>query len=716
MFSKKIWYISLMMWFILIGFGLVRWQGSYLVKKQGGTVVGDDLKIYDASSNEFITYRNSTYPGTLAKETYHFELFIEAYEEEQILEIAKPQLASVYIIQTTQNGEILKEVKLGRNYDYEDQKIQYKNLVATLNATNQPSKLTFYVQTNTYLQMPLIFWDRDEFVNYVFVEQILTGLFYGMIIVMVLYNLMLGAFLREKHYCYYVALLISYLLLQMVWDGTAYQYLWPNLNELDRIANPFLINASSTFMVAFTSQFLRTNEKSRILSKVYKAIIFYVIIVSFIVLLIPSNKVLYLAMLSSTLAVVYTTCSLFALKFSRRSEGIFLVALELFFIGNVLNILSGIGFMPYTVYTMMAPKVGTIFMIILFSLALVDRIREMELLKGIESNKANLLKEIHELNKKIVASRDIKRVAKHVIHKYTNLSGQKEGILILLDQNTTSDVTCYLADGTSQSLPLTNLELTELVDKIKNNNLQCIETTEMPYLSMNHSENLILVPLNNFEILIGVLVLSGEKATNLNAQHMEILKDYATQITIIIGNIQAFDETYNYSRMDDLTKVYNRRGIFEILHNYCHPSYAELPLSFLMIDIDHFKKVNDTFGHSIGDEVLKMVTKDIRTMVEDIGEIGRYGGEEFIVLLPNTQLDKAKELAEQLRSSISQLTYIVDNKTKIQITISIGISSRDNQDESVYELCDRADQGLYEAKKSGRNQVCVQHYVCKDNL
>lgn len=710
MSSKKIWHISLLMWLILISLGFVQWQGSYLVKQNGGTIVGDDLKIYDIDSKKFITYRTSKYPGSLAKKTYQFELFLESYKDEMILEIAKPQLASVHMIQTTLDGEVIKDVYLGRNYNYNNQEIKYKNLVTTISATDQPTQLSFEVDTNTYLQMPLVLWERNDFVNYVFVEQIINGLFYGMIFVMVLYNLLLGIFLGDKRYLYYVALLISYLLVQMVWDGTAYQYLWPNLNKLDRIANPFFINASSAFMTVFTSQFLRANDKSKILSKVYIGIIYYMITVSILIVFISSNIVLYLAMVSSALTVVYTAWSLIVLKLKRRSEGIFLMAIELFLIGNFLNILSGIGIMPYTEYTMMAPKVGTVFMIILFSLALGDRIREMELLKGIEAEKANLLKELNELTKTIVASRDVTSVAKHVIHKFVNLSEQKEGFLILLDQNDSTDVTRYLVDGSSWALPLTNLELAKLEEKIQDSNLKHVEATEMPYLGMKSSEKLILVPLINFNIPIGALVLSGEKETDLNSQHFELLKDYASQITIIIGNIKVFDEIYKYAKTDELTKIYNRRGIFDILRNYYHPRYAELPLSILMIDIDYFKKVNDTFGHRVGDQVLNMVAKNMKNIIEDIGEIGRYGGEEFIVILPNIQLEKAEALAEQLRASVSQLTYIAENKSKIQITISIGISFRNEHDDSAYELCDRADKGLYEAKRSGRNQVCIAQY------
>lgn len=712
MSNKKIWHASLLMWLILIALGFVQWHGSYLVEQKGGTVVGDDLKIYDAGagSNKFITYRSSKYPGSLDKKTYRFELNLKAYKDERILEIAKPQLASVHIIQTTLDGKVIKEVYLGRNYKLQNQEIQYKNLVTTLNATAQPTKLTFYVKTNTYLQMPLVLWEWSDFVNYVFLEQILDGLFYGMILIMILYNLLLGIFLGDKHYLSYVALLISYLLVQMVWDGTAYQYLWPNLDGLDRLANPFFINASSVCMIVFTALFLSANKKSKILSKVYYGILYYMIAASVLILLIPSNLVLYLAMMSAALAIVYTAWSLIALKLTRRSEGVFLIAIELFLIGNVLNILSGIGLMPYTDYTMLAPKVGTIIMIILFSLALGDRISEMELLKGIEAEKAHLLKELNELNKTIVASRDVTSVAKHVISKFVNLSRQKEGILILLDQNDTTDVTRYLVDGSSWALPLTNLELSELEEKIQNSSLKYVEAAEMPYLGMNSSEKLILVPLINFNIPIGVLVLSGEKETDLNAQHLELLKDYASQITIIIGNIKIFDEIYKFAKTDELTKIYNRRGIFEVLRNYYQSRYVELPLSILMIDIDHFKKVNDTFGHSIGDQVLKMVAENMKTIVDDMGEVGRYGGEEFIVILPNIQLDKAKTLADLLRSSVSQLTYIVENRTKVQITISIGVSSRENNSENAYELCDRADKGLYEAKEAGRNQVRIQHY------
>jgi diguanylate cyclase (GGDEF)-like protein len=128
------------------------------------------------------------------------------------------------------------------------------------------------------------------------------------------------------------------------------------------------------------------------------------------------------------------------------------------------------------------------------------------------------------------------------------------------------------------------------------------------------------------------------------------------------------------------------------------------PLSLLMLDIDFFKRVNDKYGHQTGDIVLKMVADSFKTSLRDTDICGRMGGEEFAILLPETNAEKALEIANRLLSTIAA-TEINLLDTKLQVTVSIGLSALTSNQDSIDLLISKADKALYEAKNTGRNRV-----------
>lgn len=155
---------------------------------------------------------------------------------------------------------------------------------------------------------------------------------------------------------------------------------------------------------------------------------------------------------------------------------------------------------------------------------------------------------------------------------------------------------------------------------------------------------------------------------------------------------------------DALTGLINRRSIGLILDkNHAASVRHNTPYILAMLDIDFFKAINDTYGHLAGDRALKSVADFLMASVRESDSVGRYGGEEFLLLLPSTSPEEAKELLNRLREGISQLKTEYEGET-IQLTMSIGYSSFDGV-KPVWQIVKDADQALYQAKKNGRNQV-----------
>jgi diguanylate cyclase (GGDEF)-like protein len=160
---------------------------------------------------------------------------------------------------------------------------------------------------------------------------------------------------------------------------------------------------------------------------------------------------------------------------------------------------------------------------------------------------------------------------------------------------------------------------------------------------------------------------------------------------------------------DSMTNLYNRGACLLALENASRQiKRAQTDLVVLYIDIDHFKNINDTYGHDIGDMVIKCFANYLKKSLRESDIIGRIGGEEFLVGLPGLGLENGQIVAEKLRSGIANNPIAMDDKTTIHITISIGASIyRHTEEINVREILKKADIALYNAKNNGRNRVCI---------
>lgn len=156
-------------------------------------------------------------------------------------------------------------------------------------------------------------------------------------------------------------------------------------------------------------------------------------------------------------------------------------------------------------------------------------------------------------------------------------------------------------------------------------------------------------------------------------------------------------------RRDGLTGLYNHSAMTDLIQQSVNESLRyNHPISVVMFDLDHFKKVNDTYGHPFGDHVLRTVSKVLQDLTRDVDYPSRFGGEEFLLLMPYTNRTGAHISAERIRQTISELEW---QPKEFRLTISAGVTAIDN--DTAESLASRADQNLYRAKKEGRNRVVV---------
>jgi len=213
---------------------------------------------------------------------------------------------------------------------------------------------------------------------------------------------------------------------------------------------------------------------------------------------------------------------------------------------------------------------------------------------------------------------------------------------------------------------------------------------------MSHHGHIIL-PLNAKARVVGVLYLYLPENFTLDIHMNHILLAIANQLGVAIHNAQLHNEIKESSLHDPLTGLANRRLMdIDIERNFARTKRTDAHLSVIMLDIDHFKKYNDTYGHTAGDELLVTVSDVIASETREMDLVVRYGGEEFLVLLPNADLTEAAHVAERIRNAVQR---------KTDVTISIGVSSYHRGMKSAEELIGEADTLLYAAKQNGRNRV-----------
>lgn len=205
----------------------------------------------------------------------------------------------------------------------------------------------------------------------------------------------------------------------------------------------------------------------------------------------------------------------------------------------------------------------------------------------------------------------------------------------------------------------------------------------------------------------GVISLASYRPNAFDRADMELLTSLAQHITLALDNTIRHAQVEEQARLDSLTSVYNH-GYFlnRLAEQAAHASANKTPLSLIMLDIDFFKQFNDTYGHLVGDRILKTLCTAIRHHIKQSDAVGRWGGEEFVISLPGASGAQAAQVAERIGQTMASLRIEDREQNTIPVpTVSQGIAMYPVEANEIYRLIDLADRRLYIAKERGRNQI-----------
>ena len=226
--------------------------------------------------------------------------------------------------------------------------------------------------------------------------------------------------------------------------------------------------------------------------------------------------------------------------------------------------------------------------------------------------------------------------------------------------------------------------------------------------SISQTFDALLVPVATDESIIALMRLVRSREKPFSTDELRFLEAVANQTALALERAKLIAFLENLSITDALTGIANRRHFeWRLSEEVERARRYKYPLSAFMLDLDHFKQVNDNYGHQIGDIVLQQVAQMLKSSLRRTDFLARYGGEEFVVLAPQTPAERALILGERLRQVISESPIPIADNLQIHITISVGIAVFPDHAQNENELISAADTALYKAKQMGRNRVCL---------
>lgn len=485
-------------------------------------------------------------------------------------------------------GKIIR-YESGDSVAFSNRTIEYRNPIFILNSPETSSQ-TYYLhlQTNGAMQIDLTLWTLKGFLEYIDKNNLLQGLYYGLMLTLVLISIVAFANIHDRVFLYFSLYLTSFVLLQMSLNGFSFQHLWPNAEDFTSRLTPMIVGIVAMTAILFSSHFLniwnQTNKAPKhILLALFSMAVFGVIFSIF-----GSYEIgVKLSTISGVLLPpVILITAILSIKDNYKNAYFFLLAWTIFLVGAFTSGLLHLGMLPYNFFTVHSMQIGSLFMALFLGYALMDRI--------------NLLRREKD---------DAKEDANNYLRKLN------EDLEIQVLQRTT---------------------------KLKQSN---------------------------------------QKLKQLSIQ-------------------------------DSMTELLNHKAITDALIKLEKmAAHYQSDFVVIMLDIDFFKSINDNYGHPAGDIVIKATANVLKNFTRDTDKVGRYGGEEFMIVLPDTGVVKATELARQIKEKISDLKISEINNDIF--TASFGISTFDGKNKH-QKLVTEADSALYEAKREGRNKIVVFKKTSKE--
>lgn len=589
---------------------------------------GQELEIADISEVAWQFSENGLSFGYTDSVYWYRIVFVNHSDEakERFISLSYPVLDYIDVYQRNTGDARWNQTTLGDKQVFEDRLISHRHFVIPMTiSAGETQEWVFRVETSSSMQFPINIWEERDFFVYDQNQLLGLGLYYGIMMIMVFYNLFVFFSVREGNYLYYVVYVGCMAGFLGSLQGINFQYLWPGATSWNDQSIIVLLSGVIIFASLFTQKFLYLKNDASLFNRLLIGVI-----VTCVAIVLLSNIVAYHALIRLLIVVaMIAMLGAIYLGFKRWAEGFvaaryYAIAWTCFLLGGIILALNKFNFIPRNFFTENTLQIGSAMEVILLSFALADRLNQEK-------------RERYEAQINALEHEKLARKAQ-----------------------------------------------TEALEQERN-------ARKAQEKALEHERE---------------AREAQAKALDIQKRATETLEERVKERTIELESVNK--QLERMSTTDALTNIRNRRFFDEfIVKEFALATHDGGELSVLLLDIDHFKIVNDQYGHQAGDEILRCVSGAISESLTSDDQLARYGGEEFAVILPGVKLEKAEKIAESIRERVAKLNFDRIN-SDLAITISIGLkagvpSSSDTHEEWIKA----ADEALYDSKENGRNRVTI---------
>lgn len=321
---------------------------------------------------------------------------------------------------------------------------------------------------------------------------------------------------------------------------------------------------------------------------------------------------------------------------------------------------------------------------------------------------------LHEAAKTISSSLELESVLNNLVQVTCQAFGYEHGAILLADERSSDlvvEATYGYPTGTRGYRIPAGKGVTGWVQRTGQPEIVPDVRQDSRYIGVSERvASELAAPLISEGRVIGVFNLESTRRAAFSQRDLRILTAVAGYATVAIQNARLFEQTKRLAITDGLTELFNHRYLHEAMERSLERCKRDgQPLAVIMLEIDSFKRYNDTYGHLRGDEVLRTVADLLRKGSRPSDIIARYGGDEFMIVLPNTAKEAASEIAERLRRAVEAYPFLLGGNIVTSVTLSVGVAARPDDGDSIDAIVDAVDRAQYTAKRSGGNKVHVAH-------
>jgi diguanylate cyclase (GGDEF)-like protein/PAS domain S-box-containing protein len=608
--------------------------------------------------------------------------------ESFLFEIGYPLLDSIelYLIKPS-DSTILFQYHTGDSFPFSKRLVDQASFVfpITLKAT-ESLRVLIKVNTESAMQVPLKIWEPMTFNSTMQAKSVFFGSIIGIIAIMALYNLFLFISIRDKSYLYFSVCLVGYIVVEAALTGIGYQFLWPDMPRWNEISVVVSANMALAALLMFSRDFLSLKTSIPRAYKLFRTLAAIGFINIFLAFFLPYQLMILVTLAYSLLSPILGYCAgIYLWKTGFKPARYYTVAFTAFVCAAAIIVFAKIRILPTSFFSENAIHIGAISVVALLSFALADRInRERNEKEFAQFNAINNLEKY----------RDVYERALEGMFQI-NTDGK------LLDCNPA--FASLLGAASVYELKQSNINIFDKIPSNSESRVSLLEKLKSKGYVFGYESECLNVEGFSFWASIHA------RMTYTN-NHNDIIEGSIVDIT----DKKLSEEKLEFlAKHDSLTGLINRSEFESRLHSALgkfHTNHVGHCLLFL--DLDQFKIVNDTSGHRAGDELLKCLSQVLKDNARTRDSIARLGGDEFAILLERCPLDKAEEVANNLRKKIADYKFNWDGKT-FTVGVSIGIVPIKENHPSIEEIFSLADTACYGAKDAGRN--CIMVHSPKSN-